>query len=156
MRLKSLFYLLFIVVLSGVLTSCGGAKKLRKQQSENVVAQAKQYLGTPYAYGGTSRSGMDCSGLVMQSFPNQYSLPRTAKAMSKEGKRTKMKKLKPGDLVFFKTGRGRKITHVGIVVSNNKDYPEFIHSSTSRGVIISSLGEAYWRKNFRKARRIIH
>lgn len=156
MRLKSVLYLLFIVVLSGVLTSCGGTKKLRKQQSENVVAQAKQYLGTPYAYGGTSRNGMDCSGLVMQSFPNQYSLPRTAKAMSKEGKRTKMKKLKPGDLVFFKTGRGRKITHVGIVVSNNKDYPEFIHSSTSRGVIISSLGEAYWRKNFRKARRIIH
>ncbi len=69
---------------------------------------------------------------------------------------TKLKKLIPGDLVFFKTGRGRKITHVGIVVSNNKDYPEFIHSSTSRGVIISSLGEAYWRKNFRKARRIIH
>lgn len=156
MRLKSVFYLLFIIVFSGILTSCGSAKKLRKQQSESVVAQAKQYLGTPYAYGGTSRNGMDCSGLVMQSFPKQYSLPRTAKAMSKEGKRTKMRKLKPGDLVFFKTGRGRKITHVGIVVSNNKDYPEFIHSSTSRGVIISSLGEAYWRKNFRKARRIIH
>lgn len=156
MRLKSVFNLLFIIVFSGILTSCGSAKKLRKQQSENVVAQAKQFLGTPYAYGGTSRSGMDCSGLVMQSFPKQYNLPRTAKAMSKEGKRTKMRKLKPGDLVFFKTGRGRKITHVGIVVSNNKDYPEFIHSSTSQGVIISSLGEAYWRKNFRKARRIIH
>lgn len=156
MRFKTFFYVFVVLCLSSIVFSCGGAKKLRQQQSKNVVLQAKKYLGTPYAYGGTSRSGIDCSGLVINSFPPKYELPRTAKAMSKEGKRTKLKKLKPGDLVFFKTGRGRKITHVGIVISNHKDYPEFIHSSTSRGVIISSLGEAYWRKNYRKARRIIN
>ena len=155
MRFKSLFYVLALLSFSSLLVSCGGAKKLREQQSKSVVFQAKKYLGTPYAYGGTSKSGIDCSGLVIKSFPSKYALPRTAKAMSKEGKKAKLKKLKPGDLVFFKTGRGRKITHVGIVVSNHKDYPEFIHSSTSKGVIISSLSEAYWRKNYRKARRII-
>lgn len=155
MRILPFVKLLFAGCFIGLMLSCGAAKKLRKQQSNEVVAEAKKYLGTPYAWGGTSSQGMDCSGLIINSFPSQYNLPRTAKAMSKAGKRTSLKKLKPGDLVFFKTGRGRKVTHVGIVVSNHKNYPEFIHSSTSQGVIISSLGESYWRKNFRKARRII-
>lgn len=155
MRTHIFIKLLFIFCIVGFLTSCGASKKIRKQESENVIAQAKTYLGTPFLYGGTSKNGIDCSGLVMNSFPRKYNLPRTAKDLSKEGKRTGINRLEPGDLVFFKTGRGRKVTHVGIVVSNNKEYPEFIHSSTSRGVMISSLGEAYWRKNFRKARRII-
>lgn len=155
MRTNLFIKIIFISCFVGLITSCGASKKIRKQESDNVITQAKTYLGTPYAWGGTSHNGIDCSGLVMNSFPRKYNLPRTAKAMSKEGKRTGINRLEPGDLVFFKTGRGRKVTHVGIVVSNNKEYPEFIHSSSSRGVIISSLGEAYWRKNFRKARRII-
>ena len=153
MRFPFLIKLLFVGCFINLFVSCGVAKKIRAQESEKVVAQAKTFLGTPYAWGGTTKNGIDCSGLVYNAFPRQYNLPRTAKAMSKQGKRTSLSKLKPGDLVFFKTGR--KLTHVGIVVSNHKDYPEFIHSSTSKGVIISSLGEAYWQKNYRKARRII-
>lgn len=154
MRTASFFNLLLLGCLIGLVVSCGASKKIKQQESESVVAKAKQFIGTPYAWGGTTKNGMDCSGLVYNAFPRKYNLPRTAKAMSKQGKRTSLRKLKPGDLVFFKTGR--KLNHVGIVVSNDKNYPEFIHSSSSRGVIISSLGEAYWRKNYRKARSIIY
>lgn len=155
MKTASFFNFIFIGCLTVLFISCGTSKKIRQQQSEAVVANAKTFLGTPYAWGGTTKNGIDCSGLVIHAFSPQYRLPRTTEDLAKVGKRTSINKLQVGDLVFFKTGRGRKVRHVGIVVSVDQDYPEFIHSSTSRGVIISSLGEAYWRKNFRKARRII-
>jgi len=158
-RINSVTYYLRILIFSFLviqLTSCA-SKKIRKQKATTVVNYSKQYLGTPYAWGGTSKSGIDCSGLVGNSFRQvEVKLPRTTKEMAKEGKRKGRKKLKKGDLVFFNTAkRGRKVNHVGIVVEAKGDEIKFIHASTSKGVMISSLKETYWRKNFKKARRVL-
>lgn len=113
----------------------------------------RKYLGKPYK--GTSRYdvGVDCSMFTHDVFRafNGMELPRTAEDQYKIGKNVPLDRMSFGDLVFFRTERGKKITHVGIYVGGN----EFIHASTSRGVIISSLREKYWAKAFVSGRRIL-
>ncbi len=131
-------------------------------ESENhiafkIIETAQGFEGTRYKYGGTNSKGMDCSGLVYISFLEQgISLPRNSRAMSLEGIRLFLNEVAPGDLLFFETNKNRKvINHVGIVVKVNDKGVYFIHSSSSRGVIISSLSETYWQNNFVMARRVI-
>lgn len=113
------------------------------------VTDARQYIGTPYRWGGQSSRGFDCSGLVMHVFGHRgLRLPHNAAAMSKCGTRVSFKALQPGDLVFFNTG-GRGISHVGIWVGNNS----FIHSSTSRGVVTDKL-VGYYAKRLVSACRL--
>ena len=127
------------------------------KKAVNVVRTAKKFEGTRYKYGGTDKKGMDCSGLIYVSFLEEgLSLPRTSRAMSLEGERLYLKDVNIGDLLFFETNKNRKvINHVGLVVDVDEDGIYFIHSSTSRGVIISSLSESYWYNNFVMARRVI-
>lgn len=124
-----------------------------------VITTARTFLGTPYKYGGTTRSGMDCSGLLLNSFNAvNVSLPRSSAAQSKVGKEIrKMNDLEPGDLVFFATGKKKdEITHVGLVTDvKSKDNIKFIHSSSSLGVVETNLYAEYYLKRFRGARRII-
>ncbi len=123
----------------------------------DIVNTAKKFEGTRYKYGGTDKKGMDCSGLIYVSFLEEgISLPRTSRDMSLQGERLYLKEVNVGDLLFFETNKNRKvINHVGLVVKVARDDIYFIHSSTSRGVIISSLSESYWRNNFVMARRVI-
>ena len=123
----------------------------------SVVRTAKKFEGTRYKYGGTDKKGMDCSGLIYVSFQEEgIPLPRTSRDMSLQGKRLYLKEVNVGDLLFFETNKNRKvINHVGLVVEVNEEGIYFIHSSTSRGVIISSLSESYWYNNFVMARRVI-
>lgn len=125
--------------------------------AEKIVKHAKGFEGTRYKFGGTTKKGMDCSGLVYVSFLEEgLSLPRTSRAMSLQGKRLYLKEVSTGDLLFFETNKNKKvINHVGLVVQADRDNIYFIHSSTSRGVIISSLSETYWKDNFVMARRVI-
>ena len=125
--------------------------------AEKIVKHAKGFEGTRYKFGGTTKKGMDCSGLVYVSFLEEgLSLPRTSRAMSLQGKRLYLKEVSTGDLLFFETNKNKKvINHVGLVVQTDRDNIYFIHSSTSRGVIISSLSETYWKDNFVMARRVI-
>lgn len=120
-----------------------------------VVENAKEYEGVRYKYGGTSKKGMDCSGLVFRSFQEEnIALPRTTGTMAKDGDWIDLKKVQTGDLVFFATKKNsRNVNHVGLVVDTNP--VKFIHASTSRGVMISSLKESYWYRAFVQARRVL-
>ncbi len=120
------------------------------------MSYAKTFGGTRYKFGGTTRKGMDCSGLVYTSFKKEnIVLPRTSRTMATQGKAISLKKVIVGDLLFFKTNKRKNvISHVGLVVET-KGVIKFIHASTSRGVIISSLDEKYWNKCFAGARRVL-
>lgn len=121
----------------------------------NIVNTALSYNGTRYRYGGTDEKGMDCSGLVYTSFINHdILLPRTSNGMSDLGDEVKLKKVEIGDLLFFATGRSSRINHVGLVIAIEEGIVKFIHASTSRGVIISSMTEGYWSSTFKKAKRL--
>lgn len=144
-----------------ILSSCAASKKavVRAQKVDRVIHSARAYVGTPYKYGGTTRSGMDCSGLLLNSFKAiQVTLPRSAEDQSKVGTPVSMKELKPGDLVFFATGRKRrKVTHVGLVTEvRGEDDVKFIHASSSLGVVETNLYADYYQKRFRCARRLIN
>lgn len=123
----------------------------------NVVSNAKQFDGVQYKYGGTSKKGMDCSGLVYTSFKQEnIALPRTTTLLSKTGNWVDIKKVQKGDLLFFATKKNsRTINHVGIVTESRVGNVEFIHASTSKGVIISNLAERYWYFAFVQARRVL-
>ncbi|MDX5348977.1 MAG: C40 family peptidase [Hymenobacteraceae bacterium] len=125
-------------------------------QVQKVISTARSYRGTPYKWGGTTRLGMDCSGLLCTSFQSiDVSLPRTSQEQSEFGPNIKLKDIKPGDLVFFGANRfSREITHVGLVteVHGSEDI-RFIHSSTSLGVVEDNLFSEHYQKIFIKAVR---
>lgn len=143
-----------------VLTGCGHHQapppNARLSDSIAVIAGLSQQLdnwhGTPYRYGGMSHTGVDCSGFVSLTFRDRFALqlPRDTLNQAKIGTKIDKEQLLPGDLVFFKTGEGDSGLHVGIYDTHNN----FIHASTSRGVIRSSLDNVYWRKKFWQARRL--
>ena len=121
-----------------------------------VLQEAKTYWGTPYKWGGVSKTGIDCSGLAIQAFKViDISLPRTADAQALLGKKIDRDKLQPGDLIFFTKEKNTKaVTHVGIVSQVRKGEVIFINATTQKGVIESSLSEEYWRTRYWGAKRI--
>lgn len=125
----------------------------RPQLIDKLASSYSSYLGVPYAEGGRNSSGMDCSGLVYKAFAEAgVSLPRSAREMWKVGKRVHYRNLRKGDLVFFKTKRER-VSHVGIL--HDPENKIFIHASSSRGVVLSSIEERYYKKRYIGARRVI-
>lgn len=122
----------------------------------NIISNAEAYKGVKYKYGGTTKKGMDCSGLLYTAFSEEnISLPRTTGQLSTYGNWIDLKDVKEGDLLFFATKKNsRKVNHVGLVTSSRLGRVEFIHSSTSKGVIKSLLSEKYWYFAFVQARRV--
>lgn len=133
------------------------SRKTALSAADNIINTALTYSGTRYKYGGTTKKGIDCSGLLYVSFgEHDVQIPRVSYVMAEEGKQVRISKVVKGDLLFFKTKkRGRRINHVGMVVAVEDDDIKFIHSSSSRGVIVSSLREGYWNSAFVKATRIL-
>lgn len=122
---------------------------------DGILNTALGYLGTRYKYGGTTKNGMDCSGLIYTAYLSQnISLQRTSYMMAEQGSTISMNNIAPGDLVFFITNSGSRINHVGLVVEATGSEVKFIHATTSAGVIISSLDESYWSRAFKFARRM--
>ncbi len=109
-----------------------------------------KYKAVPYKYGGTSIKGFDCSGFVQFTYKKvlDIGLPRTTGLMLKEGKGIKKTQLKIGDLVLFRTSK--RYRHVGIFMGNNL----FMHVSTKKGLMKSSLNNPYWLKHYLASRRI--
>lgn len=139
--------------------SKNGTKKIKPTKADQVISYSKQFLGTRYKWGGTTKRGMDCSGLVFESFNahNVY-LPRISRDMAKKGKSIKLRETLKGDLLFFKTGKSNRrnaINHVGLVVEIKNNAIYFIHATSSKGVVISSLNESYWKNSFVEVRRIL-
>ena len=119
--------------------------------NETLYNAIQSWIGTPYQYGGTSKSGVDCSGFVGNIYQEVYhrTLHRVANDMQLDCELISKNELKEGDLVFFTNSKGR-VSHVGIYLKDGI----FVHSSTSRGVIISRLGDSYWSKHFYKGGRV--
>ena len=138
------------------ITSAETTKTLTLQDS--IANYAKSFKGVSYKWGGTTTTGMDCSGLVFESFrAHHIFLPRISRDMAKKGSRIELNEVQKGDLLFFKTSKSKRhnINHVGLVIEvNNKDI-FFIHSTTRSGVITSLLSETYWTNAFFEARRYI-
>lgn len=120
---------------------------------KKLVGEARRWLGTPYRYGGESRSGADCSGMLMVIYRDVagVKLPRNSAAQRDYCFEVERRQLQPGDLVFFSSSRGgRKISHVGMYVGNGR----IIHASSSRGVIESELAERYYDTHYHSSGRV--
>tara|TARA_R110000868_G_scaffold198755_1_gene445346 strand:+ start:530 stop:1027 length:498 start_codon:yes stop_codon:yes gene_type:complete len=165
--LKSVFYFIAFVILfascksSSALTSKTERKETRMNQklADNIVDSASESLGVRYKTAGTTTNGYDCSGLVFSTFSKyDITLPRTSIDQSKQGTflGKNLKEARKGDLIFFKTNSRSQINHVGIVTEVSDDEVRFIHTSTSKGVIISSTKEPYYQRTFVQLNRILN
>ncbi|WP_158728478.1 MULTISPECIES: C40 family peptidase [unclassified Flavobacterium] len=133
-------------------------KKKTEKIVQSVVENAQKALGAPYKYGGTSPKGFDCSGLIITLFKQQdIILPHNSIQLSKTGivLNAKKDKVNKGDLVFFSNNKNKTIDHVGIVIDSSDEEIKFIHASTSKGVIVSSTKEPYYKKSFVQANRLL-
>lgn len=154
----------FLAVLSLLLllTSCGSSKRttvkeISTTKTERIIKQAQAFSGTRYKFGGTTRKGMDCSGLIYVAFQKEnIVLPRVSRDMAQRGKPVKNKDIDTGDLLFFRTSKSSKrINHVGLVTKVDGDDIYFIHATTSKGVLTSNLNERYWNRAYVMARRVL-
>jgi cell wall-associated NlpC family hydrolase len=165
--LKSIISLILLVFLfASCKSSSALIKKTNKIESrenqriaDNLIDAASEDLGVPYKTAGTTKNGYDCSGLVFSTFAKyDIALPRTSFDQAKQGTLLgkNLREAKKGDLIFFKTNNRTQINHVGIVTEVNDDEVRFIHTSTSKGVIISSTKEPYYQRTFVQLNRILN
>jgi cell wall-associated NlpC family hydrolase len=117
---------------------------------EELVMTARRFLGVPYRWGGEDKGGFDCSGLTMVSYRlNGLALPRNSRAQFDAGRAVGQQALQRGDLVFFATQGGRRVTHVGIYIGND----EFIHAPRAgKTVRVARLSSNYFKKTYVGAR----
>jgi hypothetical protein len=115
-----------------------------------IVKSAQSYIGVPYIWGGSSRKGIDCSGLTQAVYSlNGLSIPRSSREQFSRGVSVSRSSLQPGDLVFFATSGGRTVSHVGVYIGNN----QFIHApSRGKRVTSASLLDPYFSKVYAGAR----
>lgn len=118
-----------------------------------ILSNAQAMRGVRYRYGAASRSATDCSGFTSQIFARSgYRLPRTSAGQSSTGQRVSRSSLQPGDLVFFRTRRGTRVSHVGIYMGKGK----FIHASSGGGKVqVNSLSDSYYNNRYVTARRVV-
>ena len=163
------FYTFLVIVFSVVIiSSCGSSKgitndpiysssekeDLLTRDEKELIKEAKSWIGTKYKYGGNTRDGIDCSGFVLQVYKTVYDLklPRSSKDQYAFCKKVEKNMMRVGDLVFFATGKSKDVvSHVGIYIGNN----EFIHASSSKGVVISNLDQNYYVRTFVSAGKVV-
>ncbi|HKJ04548.1 MAG TPA: NlpC/P60 family protein [Geopsychrobacteraceae bacterium] len=113
---------------------------------EELVKTTRRFLGVPYRWGGTTEDGFDCSGLTMVSYRlNGLNLPRVSRNQFKKGRYVPKSKLLKGDLVFFATEGGKRVTHVGMYIGDGN----FIHAPrTGKTVRVASLSNSFFRRTY--------
>lgn len=124
---------------------------LSGKENANFLADIDSWLGVPYVYGGNSKKGTDCSGFIQTLYKENYgiSLNRSANDMQKDVEFIDISKGKLGDILFFKIN-GSRVSHVGLYLGNRR----FIHATTSKGVMINSIDDAYYTTRYYKCGRI--
>ncbi len=121
-------------------------------KAQAIIATAKQYIGVPYLWGGTTPKGFDCSGYVQYVYRQHgISLNRTTVTQYQHGTYVSKSDLQPGDLVFFQNTYKAGISHIGIYIGNS----QFIHASSSKGITISNLNSSYYTSHYYGARRVL-
>lgn len=120
----------------------------RNNDATKILSTYRNWAGTRYRLGGSSKTGIDCSAFVQKTMSSAFKLhlPRTTSEQKHLGKAIAKSELRPGDLVFF-----RKNHHVGVYIGGGK----FVHASSSRGVTTSSLSESYWARTYTQSRRVL-
>ena len=126
--------------------------KLEYNEDKQLLEAVNDWIGTPYRSSGSSKKGTDCSGFVSAIYRQVYgiNLTHSSRSMFKEVERVKKDSMRTGDLVFFRRSPKQPIYHVGIYLKNGK----FVHSATNGGVMVSSLKQAYYQRNFYAAGRV--
>ena len=165
-----LFKLSAYIILIILSTSCISSKKLAlrdqmfrtetklgielsKRDKLELFVECSNWIGTPYKHGGMSINGADCSGFTNAIYKSVYNknLERNSHQIYKKNcRRIYKRSLKPGDLVFFRSGSSRKIDHVGIYLKDNR----FIHAATRGGVRVDNLNDKHYRTTFYRAGRV--
>lgn len=167
---KFIFLLTTLLITIAGLSSCSSSKnasnetytskhynnkkvEMDKDKVNALVKELNKWIGTKYKFGGTTKKGVDCSGLVMQAYKNacNIKLPRSSREQHSYCTNINRKDLIKGDLVFFATGKNKKtVTHVGVYIGNG----EIIHASSSKGVIVSRLSDKYYTNTYHSSGRI--
>jgi cell wall-associated NlpC family hydrolase len=148
---------LAIVLLTMYVSACGwmqappapdSAETARIRQA--LYSQYEEWKHVRYRAGGLSKNGVDCSGFVFLTFDSRFaiSLPRSTTEQVRVGREVTQRELTAGDLVFFRTGMFQR--HVGIYLENRR----FLHASTEKGIMISSLDDHYWSRAYWTSRRV--
>ena len=124
--------------------------ELNEKDNPKLYEAIDSWIGTPYLYGGCSTDGIDCSCFVGKIYKSVYgvNLHRVSNDIQQDVTPVKRDELREGDILFFTNSNGR-VSHVGIYLKDDM----FVHSSTSRGVSVSSLNNSYWQKHFYKGGR---
>jgi cell wall-associated NlpC family hydrolase len=125
---------------------------VEKMTNSTMLRSIDEWWGTRYCLGGNTKNCVDCSAFTRSVLKDVYGIdmPRTAHEQYDATERIEQDQLQEGDLVFFYTS-GRRISHVGIYIMNNK----FVHASASQGVTVSDLNDAYWKDRYRGAGRLL-
>ncbi|MFH1941746.1 MAG: C40 family peptidase [bacterium] len=164
MRVKSinLFFgisCLLIILLGMNFSSCTHSitrsstrPSFKNQDQARLWRHAQTFLGIPYVFGGSTRAGMDCSGLVVRLYNDVHGikLPHNTTELYHLGTAVSLRSIELGYLIFFKKVRGTQPSHVGVYLGDGR----FIHATESQGVIMSSLKESYYQDRFLGVRKI--
>lgn len=168
--MKTILRCLFLTAVVVLLSSCRTSRPARDynalarasiklgfdidmNDNQALYVESAKWISVPYRAGGTTKSGVDCSGLTVNIYKSvyRYSLPRSSAEQYNVSERVSKRHLQEGDLVFFSTdGRRKRVSHVGIYLKGGR----FIHSSTGSGVIVSNLSERYYTNNWISGGRI--
>ncbi len=164
--MRLVFLLLALLLITGCSTKTGKGSKTKTYKTDYSTSSHKEQVvyndldklypyhnrwhQTPYKLGGYGSQGIDCSAFVQRAYYDLFNMkiPRTTKSLANYGKKVSRSTIKTGDLVFFKTGYNTR--HVGIYLQDG----DFMHASSSKGVIISNINDPYWKKRYWMTRRV--